>query len=251
MKRIIFLCLILLSTNLVITQITFVDSTKHIPTTDGGDAGASPITIVPPTMQTGDLVVVFTWARSSGSILNIVEAGGQTWTSEIKGSYTSTSTRIFWCQYNGTWSASPQFGATTATGFSGWMSVWRGTGGCTWTSDQEIVEVDDNTSPWASTSGSTVGDTTLTMVSWTSPDDNTWSTSPGTGWTNFCSQLRNLNGSDNSWTAAYRFDYASVTSLGVASKTQTLNGDDVTNILRKTWRLDTPGASTVKKRVIQ
>lgn len=220
---------------------------------DNGTNGSSPITITPPaSMADGDLVYVFCGARNASSTFANSVSGGQSWTQLSNTSGTVKSSAVFWCRFNGTWGANPQFTSTTATSFTAVMHVfYRSTNGSAvlWALDQAQVETDPTSSPYTSNNITTSHDTAIAIYAWYTADDNTWSTNSGSGWTDLGSaQYRNLDGNDFSVAFVYKF-LGPKGSLGTVSKTETANGPDDAVMPHTIWYWWTPGP--VKKRVIQ
>ena len=200
-------------------------------------------TLTPPgSMTTGDLVVVFLYNENgaAGDGMQINNTGGQTWTSDTTdGSYSFSGTaaghRIYWCRFNGTWSANPTFDFPAKAGTRGCgmqMLVFRPD------SSTKVWGLDTAPS-WAGYSAPTTPFTvtitgltpansdTVTIASWGSDDDNTWDTLSGTGWskTGLGAQYANTGGSDLSKTYAYNLKGASSATNNVSQNQATLGGD--------------------------
>jgi len=201
--------------------------------TDNGSS-ASPITITPPaSMVKGDLVVVVLHHKSA-SAWSIVQGGGQTWTNIGVGTYVSVISRaIYWCRYNGTWSANPSFsnaagGTAPATGI---MTVFRPTLGSNTWAGYEVSNSGANATTALVTLGSFTpsNSNSVSLGTWLSSDDNTWGTLTGTGWskTGLAAQYRNLSGQDNSTALAY-YIQGTVGVIPAVSQTQLTLGADNT-----------------------
>src|SRR4030095_4678437 len=78
----------------------------HFPTVDNADQGAGPgpRAITPPAVQIGDLMVIVATYRGTAT-LTLSETGGQNWTSEANTQANGQTTRVFWTQFNGAWTA--------------------------------------------------------------------------------------------------------------------------------------------------
>lgn len=203
-----------------------------------------PTVVTPPaSMLAGDLVVMIAQSRATSGTLAISQAGGQTWTSLAQHDATTCRRRIFWCRFNGTWSANPSvtMGGTTCNTVV--MHVFRPSSAVSeWLAD---VGVTDGTyaapaSPYTVTiTGVTIGAApALALACWHSIDDNTWGSLAGSGWVvTGGAQYRNTSGSDQSSTYAH---YIGTGATGNVSKNQlTLGGDaGATSIL--SWRLVAP-----------
>jgi hypothetical protein len=182
----------------------------------------------PTYMTAGDLVCMIGHERATGSTLAVSAAGGQTWNTLAAINTTLVTARMFWCVYNGTWSADPSvdFGGTTCNSVQ--LHVFRGAPTfTTWTVNQAQVELDTAGSPASITGQTTTGtNPTLTLAGWFTADDNTWGSISGTGWVNLgTEQYRNTSGSDQSSTYAWKTQTAAG-ATGNVTKTQTANGPD-------------------------
>jgi hypothetical protein len=199
----------------------------HFPTVDDGSgAGPGPRAITPPAVQAGDLVVIVAAYRGTAT-LTLTETGGQVWTAEANAQANGQSARVFWTQFNGTWTANPAVTNTTGTGpltvYSFAVDMMPGT--------QAAIDV-----PFvsASHSGGTVTIPSFTvntagafaLAGWISGDNNTWSAPPA-GWTatGGQAQWRNSAGSDSSMALAYRIMGAGG-ATGSIARSQTANGPD-------------------------
>jgi trimeric autotransporter adhesin len=106
-------------------QITYIGSATN--PADNAAPGTSPVAVTPPAMVAGDLVVMISHSRVTGNTHSLNVTGGQTWTTEASGSTTNSTSRIFWCRFNGTWAADPSVSFTTATTAGVVMHVFRPT----------------------------------------------------------------------------------------------------------------------------
>src|SRR5262245_50750034 len=115
--------------------ISFFGATSN-PTDNAALDDASPRPITPPgSMVAGDLVYLLALVHSSAQSLAISNTGGQSWISEtLLQGQGAISLRLFWCRFNGTWSANPSVvTGQTGLGLSLFMGVWRPTTGSnTW-----------------------------------------------------------------------------------------------------------------------
>lgn len=236
--------------------------------TDNGTSAASPVTFANPpiaSMATGDLVIVYAYCRNAAATITINNAGGQTWTSETNHqSSTSTLTgRIFWCRFNGTWSAAPSFAFTSTTNTNCVMHVFRpNTSTNSWALITATNTVSENamtsrvaaaTWAWPLDAANFTPDSndTVTIVSFITEDDNTWGTLTGTGWTQVTSpsaQFRNTSGNDVSSTYAYIIQ-GTAASIPVMGLTQTANGNDAGIYSGFLWREFTPAATALKDMI--
>ena len=216
------------SANVDSSGITYFGSASN--PADNGTLGASPVAVTPPaSMLTGDLVVLIANSRTAGITPAMSATGGQTWTSEAAVT-TNGSLRLFWCRYNGTWTANPSVSFSTAVNTTVVMRVFRPTIGTnTW-----ALDVTQTTGTFAApgaprdvtiTGITTVANGALALFVWSTQDDNTWGLQTA-GWTNAgTAQYRNLASSDSSQSAAYRIMATPGVTGNVTNRQLTLGGD--------------------------
>lgn len=216
--------------------ITFYDYTA-LP---GDDAAATNTatqnTITPPpAMETGDLCVVVMVQRGTAT-MSVGVTGGQTWNSFTRFTGTNLAVQIYWCVFNGTWSASPRFDFSAGTCTSVVMSVAKSLD----TSYQWAIDQTQTTgsfvagsTPFTKTiTGITNSNSaTITFAVWVTADDNTWGSISGSGWSqqglqkdSGNIQFRNTSGSDQSLTIAYKIGGSGATG-NVSLNQATLGGD--------------------------
>ncbi|MDI7261869.1 MAG: hypothetical protein QME90_18390 [Thermodesulfobacteriota bacterium] len=198
---------------------------------DNGTNTANPTTVIPPAnMQAGDLVLMIAQARAISGALAISNAGGQSWTSETQQNQTNCRIRLFWCRFNGTWSANPSvsFGSNNCNTVvmhvfrpSNTSSVWQ----------VDVAQVSGNfAAPPPPRTVTIPGITTITdgalvFATWASRDNNTWGSLTG-GWLIPGSdQYRNRSGLDQSQTHAYKVMATAGASGNVSKNQATLGGD--------------------------
>lgn len=178
---------------------------------DGGSNATATLTITPPTsMRAGDLVVVHCQSRSSAT-WSIGVTGGQTWNSLAAYDRAATDcfNRVFWCVFNGTWSASPRFDSTSSTCTTAVMNVFRGRSTDEiWVEDVSQTDTDHAAAATIQRVGLTYtgnARNTVALYAWATADDNTWTFSSFSGgqldplqtdW----NQQRNTAGQDQSMT---------------------------------------------------
>ena len=192
---------------------------------------ANPTAVTPPgSMLAGDLVLMIAQARASSGTLAISNTGGQTWTSETQLNYTNCQIRLFWCRFNGTWSANPSVSMGSTNSNTVVMHVFRPSNtSSVWQVD--VAQVSGNfaapSSPYTVTIPgiTTITDGALVFTTWASTDDNTWG-SLTAGWsTPGSAQYRNTSGSDQSQTHAYKVMAIAGVSGNVSKNQATLGGD--------------------------
>ena len=202
---------------------------------DNGSLSTNTVTITPPaSMQAGDLVVIYAHYRNTGATLTVSTTGGQSWTTENSNSGGTQTTRIFWCEFNGTWGANPVIsGGGSSLPLSAIMYVYRPSN----SANAWGVHVAQSNSSVTNTAVSITGLTTtvpntVTMAFWGSPASNTWGTLTGAGWskTGLSNQYRNTAGSGQSHTAAYNIR-ATAGAVANVSQTQTSSQSTRTSII--------------------
>jgi hypothetical protein len=198
---------------------------------DNGTNTANPTAVTPPGgMQAGDLVLMIAQARASTGTLAISNAGGQSWTSETQQNQTNCRIRLFWCRFNGTWSANPSVSFGSIINHIVVMHVFRPSNTSNvWQVDVAQVSGNFNALPVPRTVTipgiTTITDGALVFAAWASRDDNTWGSLTG-GWsTPGLAQYRNRSGADQSQTHAYKVMAIAGASGNVSKNQLTLGGD--------------------------
>src|SRR5262245_59007237 len=149
------------------------------------------VTVTPPaSMVAGDLIIVIGQYRGAGTVnITTSNLGGQSWSQFRHANATNCRVRLFFCRFNGTWSANPSFTVTSGTlPMTVVMHVFRPT------SSTKHFILDVGPTRGTFTAGSTpftksiTGLTTkqantVTIAVFASVDDNTWDTLTGSGWT--------------------------------------------------------------------
>lgn len=220
---------LLLAPYISLSQITYVNSASN--PADNGTLGASPVAVTPPTMQAGDLVLMFAYVRAAAT-MTISASGGQVWSEQAAMANTNISAKLFWCRFNGTWSANPSVAFTNTTSTTVVMHVFRPTKpSLRWAIEANQVETDfaapANPFTVTITGRTTRVPSSVTIAAWFTADDNSWGTLAGTGWVvTGTAQYRNLNGTDVSGTFAHNIKTTAGATNNV-SKNQTVNGGDL------------------------
>lgn len=188
-----------------------------------------PCVITPPaSMVAGQLVIVEVEFNNNTTTRDIAisATGGQTWNSFVHHG-APHNYALFWCQFNGTWSANPSWthgSATVSVGFSARMQVFSPSspGTPTW-----AVDVADSAATFATpgspfdvtTTGQTpVAANSVTVAVFTCGSGSvTWSLQTG-GWSNPSSatQWRNSNGGTVS--VAYLIQTSAVATGSVTNR---------------------------------
>ena len=199
---------------------------------DNGTNTANPTAVTPPgSMLAGDLVLMIAESRDSTATLAISNTGGQSWTSETQQNQTNCRIRLFWCRFNGTWTANPSVSFGNTNPHIVVMHVFRPSNtSSVWQVD--VAQVSGNfAAPGAPNRTVTIpGITTITdgalvFAAWATADDNTWG-SLTAGWsTPGSAQYRNTSGSDQSQTHAYKVMATAGASGDVSKNQATLGGD--------------------------
>ena len=186
--------------------ITYIASASY--PADGSSNTTNPTVVTPPGgMLAGDLVLMIAQSRDSTATIAISNTGGQTWTSETQVNQTNCRIRLFWCRFNGTWSANPSVSFGNTNQHIVVMHVFRPSN----TSSVWQVDVAQVSSTYAAPASpftvtipgiTTITDGALVFAAWASSDNNTWG-SLTAGWsTPGSAQYR--NNSNLSQTHAYR-----------------------------------------------
>lgn len=205
------------------TPTFFGSAANNASETSGNDT----LTIVPPaSMVSGDLVVVVAYQRGNFA-QSINNSGGQTWTTESEHRYVGGSTYLYWCVFNGTWSANPTFdSAATADCFVAEMMVFR-SGASTW-----AVDVTPTFSTYSAPAVDLVtvpGITTVTnnavIIFVTSAEDNTQWAVQTAGWTANPAYVVSGNGSDGGMSMVYRIQETAGATGDMVNQQTTLGPD--------------------------
>jgi hypothetical protein len=196
---------------------------------DGGTNTANPTAVTPPAnMLAGDLVLMIGASRGTAT-LAISNAGGQTWTSETQQNQTNCQIRLFWCRFNGTWSANPSVSFGNTRTHIVVMHVFRpSNANSVW--QEDVAQVSANyAAPGAPNYTVTIPSITtitggdLVFATWASSDDNSWGNLTA-GWTTPGSAQYRAGG-NLSQTHAYMI-MTTAGATGTVSKNQTANGPD-------------------------
>lgn len=181
-------------------------------------------------MQQGDLVIMIGQRRATDITLTVSETGGQTWNAlPVLTGTNNISPRIFWCRFNGTWTADPSVAMINSSTNTVVMHVFRPPGrNYSW-----AIDVDQQTTAHAAaatitrTGVTTIRPNTVTLAAWFTADENSWG-APSAGWTTTgTAQYRNIAGTDQSCTFAHQIR-TTAGSTGNVAKTQTALGNDAT-----------------------
>jgi hypothetical protein len=198
---------------------------------DNGTNITDPTVVTPPgSMLAGDLVLMIAESRDSTATLAISNTGGQSWTSETQQNQTNCRIRLFWCRFNGTWTANPSVSFGNTNPHIVVMHVFRPSN----TSSVWAVDVAQVSGNYAAPGGAhtvtipgitTITDGALVFAAWASSDNNTWG-SLTAGWsTPGLAQYRNSSGNDQSETHAYKVMATAGASGNVSKNQATLGGD--------------------------
>ncbi len=231
MKRVLFFCLMIPFCGLA--QIEYFDSNSN-PNDNGSLNNATPFVAPPADMEDGDLVLLIGQRRTSNVSFTISEAGGQEWNTlpALIGT-SNVSARIFWCRFNGTWTANPSISMSGTGGNTIIMHVFRPPShGYGWELDVDQVQTGSNAAATITRTGVTTNNAnSITLAAWFTADDNSWGNLndfSGTGWTvTGGAQYRNRQGTDHSSTYAHLIR-TTPGATGNVSKQQTQNGNDAT-----------------------
>lgn len=195
---------------------------------DLGTNAAAPVTVTPPaSMVAGDLVVVVAAKGTTALSFSVSTDGGQIWYQFGNQNNGTISSSMFWCRFNGTWGANPQFtrsGSNTTSAFSAVMNVFRPTTG----SNLWGIDVGENYATYTVvgttktiTGVTTAHASTVTFAAWVCTNTISWGSLSGTGWTRVTGNFRNSSSSALSLSFAYNIK----TSAGATNNvSQTQSG---------------------------
>src|SRR5687767_5327805 len=95
---------------------------------DNGSNTVNTIAVTPPASMTEGQLVLFIGHVRSSTTITVSETGGQTWNAldHIENGAVVRA-RVFWCRYNGTWSANPSLTQSSTICFSAVMHVFTPT----------------------------------------------------------------------------------------------------------------------------
>ncbi len=211
--------------------ITYYASTSTPPDNEFNKANPT-VVAPPPGMQAGDLVLMIGASRDTSATIAVSSTGGQTWTSESQVNHPSANCRIrlFWCRFNGTWTANPSVSFGNTNPHNVVMHVFRPSNtSSVWQVDvaQASGSYSAPASPFTVTIPgiTTITDGALVFATWASSDNNTWG-SLTAGWTTpGLAQYRNRSGADLSLTHAHRVMMTAGTTGNVSKNQTTLGGD--------------------------
>lgn len=229
MVRVIGIFVCFLIPYLSISQITYFNSSANPVDAVNASLAAATVAVTPPaSMLTGDLVIMIGQRRVSNITLTVSETGGQIWNElPILTGTNNISPRIFWCRFNGTWTADPSVAMTASSTNSVVMHVFRPPGrNYSW-----AIDVAQQTTTHAAAASitrngvTTINSNTVTLAAWFTADDNQWG-APTAGWTTTGSaQYRNTAGTDQSSTYAHQIR-TTPGATGNVAKSQTALGND-------------------------
>ena len=205
------------------------------PTADSGTNAADPTPVTPPAdMVVGDLVLMYAYAQAPSLTQAVSESGGQSWAHGIHCSYTGLSARLFWCRFNGSWTANPSVSAGSTVNNTVAMLVFRPSSSFnTWEVDVAEAE-SDFSNPASPNYTVTISGLTLNtagavaVARWATYDNNTWGNLSGAGWSKegLPAQVINLAGTnDSSMSFAYYISEADG-ATGDVSQDQLTNAPD-------------------------
>jgi len=205
-----------------------------IPSDNGSNATDPTVAIAEPaSMLAGDLCFVYASKRTASGAISVNATGGQTWTAftTTASANATLSANVFWCRFNGTWSAHPSFTYNATTNNSFIMLVFRPvTQSNSWAVDaaQTGIFVDRAAAASFTITGWTPGHANnVNIGAWNTDDDNTWGTLTGDNWTKgtLSNQYRNIAGNDVSASFAYQLQGSAAATNNV-SQTEATNGND-------------------------
>ena len=191
---------------------------------DIGTNTSNPTVVTPVSgMQAGDLCILIADIRATSASPAMSQTGGQTWASETTWNQTNCSRRIFWCTFNGTWSASPSVTNSGSYTAQVVMLVFIPTASnYTWAKDTGPTNaaVSAPGSPYNISIASWIPayDSNVSIAMWAVIGPNTFGTLTGTNWvkTSLGAQYRNTSGSGLSSSFAYQIQTSHAATNAVA-----------------------------------
>lgn len=215
--------------------ITFVGQYRFPETDNANDTGTS-LTFDKDhadvgTMQSGDLVLAVLATRSQSGTpagFSVTTTGGQSWT-EVHDAQDNMDNALYWCAFDGTWTADPVFDlpGTTAVARLLWVVILRGADTAspfdvtfTWDVDSDtafnIADFDTNTDgAWAFGLAGSVDNNTWTV-------NNSFVAPSGSG-----NIYRLTSGSSDASLVVCRKEIATAGAVGAFTMTQATLGADV------------------------
>ena len=199
---------------------------------DNSPNTADPTAVTPPgSMQAGDLVLMMAVSRTADTYtetLAISNAGGQTWTPEAQVNQNNCKLRLFWCRFNGTWSANPSVSFGNNSPHIVVMHVFQPSNtSSVWQVDVPQVSATYPAPPAPRTVTipgiTTITDGALVFAAWASSDNNTWGSLTAGWYIPGLAQYR--NNSNLSQTHAYKVMAIAGASGDVSKNQLTLGGD--------------------------
>lgn len=193
---------------------TYFGSSSPNPADNGTANEPTTLAVTPPaSMVSGDLAILIGLQRSTSlASMTLSATGGQNWVTTAGVAQNTSSALVFWCQFNGSWSADPSIafaaqGGTIASTVV--MHVFRPatTIRTCWTVCNDFLgAAEASASPMVITGITPTRDDNITLACWLITNISTWGTLSGTGWdkTGMSAQYRNQAGSDTSATFAYQ-----------------------------------------------
>lgn len=224
-------------------MLAFVDVIS-VPT-DNGTNTADPTAFSNPPIASiiaGDLLIVYAYKRTATGAISVSNSGGQSWSSI--GTHNSStavlSSNLFWCKFNGTWSAAPSFSFGATANNNVVMLVFRSTipgigfalDPTTNTNVNVLTSVAANTIVTLNISTAIpVYQSMVAIAIWSADDDNTWGTLTGSTWTKvgLGAQYRNTSGQDTSSSFAYKI-LITPADLGNVSQTQATSDPTIVGV---------------------
>jgi hypothetical protein len=205
--------------------------------TDNGTYTTSPAVVTPPgSMTTGDLVIIVACAAGTSGTLAMSQAGGQSWNTLTARNATRNRTNVFWCRFNGTWTADPSVTMGSTSNNIVQMVVFRPTISANiWSLETNVsATYTAPTTPFTVTipTANSPSNGNVVVAIWTSADDNTWGNLTA-GWNNTdFYQVRNTSGTyDQSQTICYKVQESAGATGAVRQDQLTLGGDAGTRYL--------------------
>lgn len=195
------------------TTVVHIGSASN-PADNGTATEPAVVAVTPPAgMQAGDLVILIGHLRTAFSTnIDISEQGGQVWHGVERVQFlTQQSMALYYCEFNGTWSADPSIDFQSVGGVqpgSVYMHVFRGPAGRQWVRNLALAgtEQTNAAAPFTVTIGSVTpsgSNPTVTLAGWLTQNIRTFSNLAGPSWSRTGSTQYRNTGAGVAHTASF------------------------------------------------
>lgn len=192
------------------------------PADNGTGIDNSTQTVTPPaSMLAGDLVVFVGACQVAAPTITVSATGGQSWDAGSTVTGTDEGLKIFWCEFNGTWSVNPALNFSAEPGSQPVMAVmhvFRPVLDGIWAVNTTVVGgTMTSASPQPITGITPTLKDNVTVACWAQTNTATWSALSGTGWVAMStSQWRTTSGTGQSLSFAHQLQGSPVATNDVS-----------------------------------